>query len=159
MTGKKLDELYNNSNTSPEFCQMPSCLALLLSVKNTFDEIYSSKEFVSVADTNDRKVFIQCVCACFYFFVRKIIVLCCQYSRFSSLCIDLMNTVCSRDKVHSMLSDFKSGANLDTLTKQLLAINKALSVFVQQIRSEFQEYVDIAEPFLSAVLQVGLHTR
>ena len=67
----------------------------------------------------------------------------------------MIKSVCSQSKVHSMLADYESHVNLDTLMNKLTSINKALSVFVHQIHSEFPEYDDVAEPFLSAILQVG----
>ena len=56
MTGKQLYDFYDISSTSPEFQQMPPCLALLLSVKTDFERIQNSKPFVSLIDTNDKNV-------------------------------------------------------------------------------------------------------
>lgn len=81
---------------------------------------------------------------------------CYQYSRFSSLCADMVKTVCSQTKVHSVLDDFKSQSGQDAMIKKILSMNKAISVFVHQVQSEFQELVDVAEPFVSAILQVNL---
>lgn len=80
---------------------------------------------------------------------------CYQYSRFSSLCADMLKTVCSQTKVHSLLVDFKSQSGQDTMIKRILLMNKAISVFVHQVQSEFPEFVDVAEPFVSAILQVN----
>lgn len=70
------------------------------------------------------------------------------------MCVDMMSTVCSQAKVHSVLADFESHSSRDTVTRRMLSMNKAISKFVHQIQSEFQEYVDVAEPFASAILQV-----
>ena len=56
MTGKQLSYFYANSNTTPEFHQMPSSLTLLHTVKNTFERIHSNRKFVSVSQSNDKKV-------------------------------------------------------------------------------------------------------
>lgn len=56
MTGKQLCDFYDISSASPEFQQMPPCLALLLTVKKDFERIQNSKSFVTLIDTNDRNV-------------------------------------------------------------------------------------------------------
>ena len=74
----------------------------------------------------------------------------------------MMKTVCSHTKVQSMLADVESHSNLNTVMKKLVAMTKALALFVRRIQSEFQEYSDIAEPFLFALFQVGssyIHLR
>ena len=56
MTGKELHDLYNTSNTSPEFLCMPSCLMLLLMVQDTFKKLQNKNELASSGYINDKKV-------------------------------------------------------------------------------------------------------
>ena len=68
-----------------------------------------------------------------------------------------MKTVCSQAKVLSVIADSKeSNSRQDVLVDRLSSMNKAVSVFVRQLQSNFQEYSDVAEPFLAAVMQVRL---
>ena len=67
----------------------------------------------------------------------------------------MMRTVCSHTKLHSMLADIRSNSNLNSVMNKLTVIPKALALFVHRIQSEFQEFSDIAEPFLLAILQVS----
>lgn len=71
------------------------------------------------------------------------------------MCVDIMRTICSHTKLHSMLSDIGSNSNLNAVLNKLTVIAKALAQFVHRIHSEFQEFSDIAEPFLLAILQVS----
>ena len=71
------------------------------------------------------------------------------------MCADLMKTVCNPTKLHSVLADIGFNSNLNTMMNKLTAIPKALALFAHRIQSEFQEYSDIAEPFLLAVFQVS----
>lgn len=56
MTGKKLSDLYNTSNISPEFLCMPSCLKLLLMVKDAFKKRQDNNKLASSVYINDKKV-------------------------------------------------------------------------------------------------------
>lgn len=67
----------------------------------------------------------------------------------------MMTTVCSHTKLHSMLADIGSNSDLNAVVNKLTMIPKALAAFIHQIQSDFQEFSDIAEPFLLAVLQVS----
>ena len=154
MTGKQLCDFYNISSTSPEFQQMPPCLAVLLSVKNDFERIQNRKPFVTLIDTSDKNVIHLCILMCGITTIM-LCTFCSQYSRFSSLCADMVKTVCSQTKVLSVLDDFKSQSGQDAMIKRILSMNRAISVFVHQVHSEFQEFVDVAEPFVSAILQVN----
>ena len=75
------------------------------------------------------------------------------------MCADMMKTVCNHTKLHSMLADIGLNSNPNTTMNKLTAISKALALFVHQIQSEFQEYSDIAEPFLLATFQVSTSVR
>ena len=67
-----------------------------------------------------------------------------------------MKSVCSQEKVLSMLSDFKElDSGKDAFVERLLSMNKAISTLVCRIKSDFQEYSDISEPFLAGVMQVS----
>ena len=54
-----------------------------------------------------------------------------------------------------MLADIGSNSNLNAVMNKLTVIPKALALFVHRIQSEFQEFSDIAEPILLAILQVS----
>jgi hypothetical protein len=54
-----------------------------------------------------------------------------------------------------MLADIGSNSNLNAVMKKLTVIPKELASFVHRIQSEFQEFSDMAEPFLLAILQVS----
>ena len=56
MTGKQLDELYDISSESLSCCQMPGCLILLQSVKNSVERLQNKKEFVSLSMIDGKKV-------------------------------------------------------------------------------------------------------
>ena len=79
---------------------------------------------------------------------------CIQYSSFSSMCADVMKTVCSPAKMHSILADVQSHSNVNVMVKKLTAVSKTLALFVRRIQSEFREYSSLAEPFLLALFQV-----
>lgn len=56
MSGKKLHDIYNASNTSPEFLCMPSCLKLLLMVQDSFKKLQDNNELPYSIYVNDKKV-------------------------------------------------------------------------------------------------------
>ena len=88
-----------------------------------------------------------------YYYYSTVIPL--KYSSFSALCVDMMKTICNHTKLHSVLADIGSNSNLNAVMNMLTAIPKALALFVHRIQSEFQEFSDVAEPFMLAVLQVS----
>ena len=56
MTGRQLDDLYDSLDTSYESLCMPSCLSLLLRLKDTFKKLQECKKFSSSVYVNDQKV-------------------------------------------------------------------------------------------------------
>ena len=73
------------------------------------------------------------------------------------MCVDVMKSVCSQAKVLSMIADFKKlHSGKDGFMERLLSMDKAISTLVCRIQSDFQEYSDVAEPFLAGVMQVNL---
>ena len=62
MTGRELSDLFNTSNTSPEFLCMPSCLTVLLMVRDNFMKLQDNNKFAFSVYINDRKVY-QCECS------------------------------------------------------------------------------------------------
>lgn len=56
MSGKELHDVYNASNTSPEFLCMPSCLILLLMVQDSFKKLRDNNELAHSIYINDKKV-------------------------------------------------------------------------------------------------------
>lgn len=151
MTGKQLDDLCSNSSIPLEFYRIPPCLKLLLKMKANFEKLKENNQFVFSGVINDRKVY----CLLVEYNPPLNIAIYHQYSSFSSMCIDMLKTVCSPTKVCSLLADYESNSTSNATMKKLSAMNKALSLIVHRIQSEFQEYADVADSFLLALLQVG----